>query len=92
MVESEGGVEHMKKDSINLFPTRRSTLLFHMRTNIIERTAERCSSNCRELYGTLAAHIFLLSAYPPLSSYWVPLSLVTTHHYDRYLTLLHFIS
>ena len=27
----------MKKDSINLFPTRRSTLLFHMRTNIIER-------------------------------------------------------
>ena len=25
--ESEGGVEHMKKDSINLFPTRRSTLL-----------------------------------------------------------------
>ena len=35
--ESEGGVEHMKKDSINLFPTRRSTLLFHMRTNIIER-------------------------------------------------------
>lgn len=133
----------MKKDSINLFPTRRSTLLFHMRTNIIERctnivftllenpqkkspsflghlwpksggirlptSSRSLRSQCfknetflaisttvddGELYGPSQLTFFCLLC--QLATIIIVLgsrlSFPTTHHYDRYLTLLHFIS
>ena len=92
MVESEGGVEHMKKDSINLFPTRRSTLLFHMRTNIIERDAAATAGNFMEpsrltFFCCLPIHHYHRIGF--LSLLWLLIIMTDTWHF--YTSLVKFV-